>query len=346
MTTPRCHILFSFRQGPWGGSNSFLTGLRDHLAATGSWADTPAGADVVIFDSFNDAKAVIAWKRRLPEVAFVHRVNGPISRYRGRDLHVDRLIHALSEEIADGVIFQSDYSRSSNIALGMRPARSTVVHNAARDDIFFRPPARTPRTGKVHIVISSWSPHPNKGFDVYSHIDSNLDFDRFEVTFIGKSPVAFKRITCIPPQESSALAGMLRSGDLFLTASRHESCSNAILEAIACGLPVLALRSGSSPELVAGAGRLFSGTGDVIEAIDAIAAERDRLAAGLGRRSLADAAGSYLQFCAEVLAAARPPRRLGAWGHARIQGWLARRQVHLGLDKLRRLSGRTHDPAA
>ncbi|MDX9861422.1 MAG: hypothetical protein RBS99_10935, partial [Rhodospirillales bacterium] len=76
-----------------------MCALRDGFRARGQWSEKPDGADVVLFDSFNCAAEVVAWKRRLPGTPFVHRINGPISIYRGQDLHVDKLIHALAESI-------------------------------------------------------------------------------------------------------------------------------------------------------------------------------------------------------------------------------------------------------
>jgi glycosyltransferase involved in cell wall biosynthesis len=346
MTALRCHILFPFRQGPWGGSNSFMSGLRERLVASGHWAETPEAADVVIFDSFNDAPKAMAWKRRLPGVPFVHRIDGPISAYRGADLHLDRLIRALAEEIADGVIFQSEFSRAANMALGLRPERSTVILNAARDEHFVPAAAPRPAGQRIRIVASSWSSHWNKGFDVYRFLDDNLDFSRYEMTFVGNSPVSFARIRHLPAQDHAAMAAVLREHDIFLTASRMDPCSNAVLEAIACGLPVLALDSGGHPELVAGAGRLFSGTGDVLAAIDAIAAECRDLAKSLERRRIAEVADCYLAFCEQVRDAARPAKRLGLRGLARVQGWLAVRQLHRVSDKVRRMTGMARDQAA
>jgi len=43
---------------------------------------------------------------------------------------------------------------------------------------------------------------------------------------------------------------VLRAFDVFALTSRREGMSNAILEAMACGLPVLATRTGGNAELV------------------------------------------------------------------------------------------------
>jgi glycosyltransferase involved in cell wall biosynthesis len=288
-----------------------LCALRDGFRARGQWSEKPDGADVVLFDSFNCAAEVVAWKRRLPGTPFVHRINGPISIYRGQDLHVDKLIHALAESIADGVVFQSRYSREANLRLGMsEPCRSTVILNAP-DPSLFHDEGRVPSADRrVRIVATSWSSNWNKGFEVYRHLDETLDFARYSLTFVGNSPVAFRNIRQLPPQAPAKVAAILRDADVFLTASRDDPCSNSLAEAIACGLVPVAHRSGGHPELVAGAGVLFAGMDDVRMAIDAASGNLDRFRAVLPRRSADQMVEEYAAFLTEVWREARPPSRL------------------------------------
>lgn len=309
-------ILFTFRDGPWGGCNQFLTGLRDAWKAAGALADRPEDADAVLFDSLNEALPAIALKLARPGTPFVHRLDGPISSYRGRDRDLDAFIHHLNAAVADGTIFQSEFSRRANLALGMRlPASFRVITNAPRGDCFF--PGPTGLTGKrPRILCASFSPNWKKGFDVLRHLDAHLDFGRYDMTFVGNSPIAFTNIRRLPPQDSAALGRTMREHDLFLTASRDDPCSNALIEAQACGLPVAALASGGHPELVGAGGALFTGTDDVLAAIETVAAGLPRFAAAIPARSMAATAAAYLDFLGEVRETARPPKtlgRLGAW---------------------------------
>lgn len=329
------HILFRFREGPWGGCNQFLTALRDEFMASGNWADSPDTADVVLFDSFNEAREVMNWKRRLPRTPFVQRIDGPISIYRGRDSHLDRLIHAFGERIAEGIVFQSDYSRQANIALGMpEPRFSTVILNAPQ--AIFKSTDQRPAADRIRIVAVSWSANWNKGFDILAHLDRHLDFSRYEVTFVGNSPVKFQHIRQLPPQSPAALAELLPSHDIFFTASRHEACSNALAEALAAGLPAVALRSGGNPEQVGRGGILFDGTADVIERIDALTADVDGYRRRIRARAIAEVAAEYLRFLAGVCAAETPRRRLTLSGLMVLQMHLALRRALLARDRLLR----------
>jgi len=311
----KAHILFTFRDGPWGGCNQFLTGLRDVWRAAGCWAETPDAADVVLFDSYNNAREVIAAKRRLPGIPFVHRLDGPISAYRGQDLALDRLIHALNAALADGTVFQSEYSRAGNLGLGMQPPPlHRVVGNAPRGECFFateRAETRPDGGRKVRILAASFSPNWNKGFDVYAHLDQHLDFGRFEMTFVGNSPVAFKHVTHLPPQDSKTLGETMRSHDIYLTASRQDPCSNALIEALSCGLPAVALRSGGHPEIVGRGGELFDGTADVLAAIDKVAGDIAGYRQAIRLQGMEAAGEAYLAFLREVVERTRQAKRPG-----------------------------------
>lgn len=325
-TKLQCHVLFSFREGPWGGCNQFLTALREQLRGSGNWAESPAEADVILIDSFNDVSNAIRWKRRLPAIPFVHRVDGPISIYRGGDLYVDRLIHAISKRIADGVVFQSRYSMTANLGLGMvHPQFSRVINNAAQEKHFW-PGSSVSDDGRIRLIASSWSANWNKGFDVYAFLDRHLDFTRYAMTFVGNTPISFDNIRCFPPQDLPELGELLRASDIYVTASRHESCSNSLLEALACGLPAVAVRSGGNPEVLQGGGELFSGTVDVIGLIDKVSADLETYRAGIPRRKIADVARAYLSFFEEVHTQARPTRTLSSWGTAMLRALLVLRR--------------------
>ena len=335
MNNLKIHILFRFRTGPWGGSNQFLTALRDEFKVSGNWATSPASADVVLFDSFNEAREVIRWKRHLPQALFVQRVDGPISGYRGSDRHLDRLIFAFGQWIAEGVVFQSHFSRQANLALGMpEPRLSTVILNAPQ--AIFKAVARNPTGDLIHIVAVSWSANWNKGFDILLYLDQHLDFKRYTVTFIGNSPVRFRNIIQLPPQSSAALAELLLGYDIFLAPSRHDPCSNALGEALAAGLPAVALRSGGHPELIVHAGVLFDGIADVIGCLDTLAADLDGFRQHIKVRAIAEVAGEYLTFLSQVRATGGPHRHLSIFGVLVLLMHLALRQVFLARDKLRR----------
>ena len=66
-------------------------------------------------------------------------------------------------------------------------------------------------------------------------------------------------------------AALLRQFDFFVQPSLNEGISNTVLEAMACGLPVIAIAVGGNPELIRNnkEGRLVK-AGDVLELRDAL----------------------------------------------------------------------------
>jgi glycosyltransferase involved in cell wall biosynthesis len=58
--------------------------------------------------------------------------------------------------------------------------------------------------------------------------------------------------------------------DIFIFPAQDEACSNALIEAQASGLPILALNSGGNPELVLSSGEMFSDTQTMYEGLHKI----------------------------------------------------------------------------
>jgi glycosyltransferase involved in cell wall biosynthesis len=97
-------------------------------------------------------------------------------------------------------------------------------------------------------------------------MDENLDFDRYEMMFMGGYPKWFtpRRLQIVTANGSSAVADFLRSGDIYFAPSRFEPASNAVSEALACGLPVLYQEGSSHGDLVGEAGLGFKYAGPAL----------------------------------------------------------------------------------
>jgi glycosyltransferase involved in cell wall biosynthesis len=225
--------------------------------------------------------------------------------YRGDEsqLYVDQIIYELNSTLADGTLYQSEWSRRANLDLGKKPTLFTqTVLNAPDCDIFY--PAKYTKNltnQKVKIIASSFSNHPNKGFATYHWLDQNLDFSRFEITFVGNTPTQFQNIKHIPAVKPSELADLLRDNDIYVTASQKDPCSNALIEALHCGLPAIALRDGGHPEIVGAAGELFDTAEEIPDLLTRIASNYEQYSDRTHLPDIAEAAEQYQAFIGRII---------------------------------------------
>lgn len=295
---PEVAVLHRFQAPPYGGGNQFLLALVGELRRRGLDIRGTRGVTrrtrACLFNSINFDPA---WLESLSGSTCrkVHRIDGPIGIYRGTDNEVDRRIWEMNQRFADVTILQSRYSLEAHLSIDLRFRSPVVIPNAV-DPAIFHSRGRRPRdpARKIRLISTAWSDNPGKGASTYKWIEDHLDWNRFEYTFIGRSPIRFDRIRTLPPLPSGPLSDELRAHDVYVTASRNDACSNALLEALACGLPALALRSGGNPELVAEGGVLFEGTGDVMEKLAELAASYEEKQAAIRVASLAEIADRYL----------------------------------------------------
>ncbi len=294
------HILYSFKKGPWGGGNQFLKALKKELVTMGAYSDEIQHADVVLFNSFQDSLAAIIARCRNPQAVFVHRVDGPVLYVRGTDSIVDKKTFAFNALIADATVFQSQWCREMCIREGLTPTpQSTVIYNAP-DAQLFTPKKRSILDGKIKLVATSWSSNMRKGFEYYKALDEQLDFDRYTMTFVGNSPISFKNIAHKKPMSSKELSHELRQHDIYITASQTEPCSNALIEALASGLPAVAHNSGGHPELVQKGGVLFSTTDELLGGIDEVVQHYEHYTSHLPVFDSTKTAQQYLAFAEET----------------------------------------------
>ena len=291
-------LFHEFDPPPGGGGHQFLRALQKELAGRGLEVEEnriSAGTRACLFNSFNyDVDRLRRFAR--PGVRMVHRVDGPIGVYRGFDDGTDQRIAEANAAFADATVFQSQYSLDKHRELGIDLRAPVVISNAVDPSIFHPPVSREPQDGrKVRLIAMSWSANVRKGADTFSWIDRNLDWERYELTFVGQSPVPFERIRTVGPVDSHRVAELLRSHDAYIAASRDDPCSNALLEALACGLPAVFLASGGHPELVGEGGLPFREDEELPDVLDRLVSELDSRRAAISTPSIPSVADRYLE---------------------------------------------------
>jgi glycosyltransferase involved in cell wall biosynthesis len=298
LTSADLSIFHEFEPPPAGGGHQFLRAFMRQAQAHDLRLENNRISRTTrscLFNSFNfDEKRLLLLKR--DSVLYVHRVDGPIDVYRGRDDGVDKRIHAISQLVAEKTIFQSRYSLEKHMEIGMEFRNPVVILNAADPEIF-HPRGRVgfSRDRKVRLIAASWSNNLNKGGHVYQWLDEHLDWERFEMTFVGRSPVVFKNIQMIPAVDSMRMADLFREHDIYLTASRNDPCSNSLIEALTCGLPAIYLQSGGHPEIVKQAGAGFEAAEQIPELLNQVVESHESFQSRISIASIHEVGESYLK---------------------------------------------------
>ncbi len=301
LTVGLWHTFFS---PPYGGGNQFMLALRKALRKRGVRVrenEIGKGIDAYLLNSIHfDVDRFLEFSRR-HRLNIVHRIDGPIHLIRGFDREKDELGFRLNTRFASATVLQSAWTYQRIVEMGYQPVNPVVIHNAVDPDIFHRrgrisfDPER-----KIRLVSTSWSDNPRKGGPIYKWIEAHLDWDRFEYTFVGRASERFDRIRQIPPLSSEQLANILRQHDIYITASQNDPCSNALIEALSCGLPALYLNDGGHPELVGYGGLPFNDVDGILPQLDALVENYKMFQNLIVVPSLDDVAEKYLTLLRDV----------------------------------------------
>jgi glycosyltransferase involved in cell wall biosynthesis len=291
-------LFHEFAPPPSGGGHQFLRALERELRGRGLAVEEnrlSGGTGACLFNSFNfDYGRLRRFARE--GVRMVHRVDGPIGVYRGFDDGTDRRIAEINSALAGATVLQSRYSLEKHAELGIELREPVVIPNAVDPAIFHAAARHEPLSGrKVRLIASSWSDNLRKGAETLAWLDRELDWERYQMTFVGRAPVSFERIRTVGPVGSGDVAELLRAHDVYVAASRDDPCSNALLEALACGLPAAFLESGGHPELVGEGGLPFRADEELPEVLDRLVADLERRRAAISIPSIEQVADRYLQ---------------------------------------------------
>jgi len=294
---PIITILHKFCQPPWGGGNQFLLALKkvfekkDYCVLN----KLSSKAFLCIYNSFTFDTSLLK-KNNIGNMFMIHRVDGPTILVRGKDKHLDNLVFKINKH-AQATVFQSQWSLKETLKLGFKPKNPVVISNTVDPDIF-NPLNRIPFSNdrKIKLISSSWSDNIRKGFSVYAWLGTHLDRSMFEYTFVGRTPIPLPGVKIIPPQNSNNLAKILRQRDIYITASQNEPCSNALIEALACGLPTIYFNQGSHPEIVGKAGLSFKKPEDIPRRLKKVVANYNHYAKSIKVLKIEDVAEKYLNL--------------------------------------------------
>lgn len=297
----KIHIAYTTHTGAYGGANQFLKALRKYFKEKSLYTDVMQEADIILFNSHTN---VSEFKFKLPNQIFVHRVDGPCKLYNNLSDKRDDMVYRLNQYVADATIFQSVYSKEASLQMGCpREKYETIITNACDKKIFFvkNNAELSQNERKIKLIATSFSKNWNKGFATYQWLDDNLDFSKYEMIFIGNSPCEFKNIKNLGVETSVKIAETLRNCDIYVTASKNESCSNALIEALSCGLPAIALRSGSHAEIIGGGGMFFEKAEEIPRLLEIITENYSEFQNKIDVADMDTVGNEYIKFFSHLL---------------------------------------------
>jgi glycosyltransferase involved in cell wall biosynthesis len=217
--------------------------------------------------AYPDAAAA-SWVARHLDIPYVVKVHGT-------DLNVKAEQGLIRPQIrqalrgAQAVVAVSQALADKAIALGVDPSRVHVLYNGVEPDLF-TPGSLSEARGRLslpqdeRILLYVGNLKDSKGcLDLLeafprvlaTHPDANL-------IFIGSGPSrdsllqraaalgCQERVRLIGAVEHDALGDWFRAADLLCLPSHNEGVPNVVLEAMACGTPVVATRVGGIPEVL------------------------------------------------------------------------------------------------
>lgn len=304
----KINILFKFIEGPWGGGNQFLKALRNELIKQSLYEDQPEAADAIIFNGYpfraeDLFDQLYELKKNGPHKILIYRMDGPVSLIRGKDAVIDEITTKINGLFFDGIIYQSEWCKEKNKSIfGYKTKYETVINNAPDHSIFNTKDTSLPAEGeKLKLISSSWSKNLRKGFEIYRFLDEHLDFSHYEMTFVGNSPFRFKNIRQQEAVSSRELAKLLKRHHVYITASQNDPCSNAVIEALSCGLPALGLNDGGHPELIRDGGEVFNNTDELMSGLEKIKNNYADYKNRLPEYKIEKTAAAYVDFIKQIL---------------------------------------------
>lgn len=276
-----------------GGMVSFqgriTTGLAQHgLQVCHDLADIPYQAILVVGGT---RQLLGLWRlkrrgvrivQRLDGMNWVHRIHKTGIRHYLRAELGNRLLRYIRDNLADRVVYQSEFARRWwERQYGVTRVPALIVHNGVDLEEYTPqgPHQRPVDCYRILMVEGSLMGGYELGLEVAVGLVEHINnaHSRYlgkpvELMIVGRvAPamrVAWEKRTNLSLRWEGILPGTRipeidRSAHLLYSADVNPACPNSVIEALACGLPVLAFDTGALSELVTGdAGRLVSYGGD------------------------------------------------------------------------------------
>jgi len=215
--------------------------------------------------------------QRLNGMNWVHRKRNTGIRHFMR-AEVNNYILKTIRQMADGIVYQSDFSRDWwNRVYGQARAQAIVVHNGVDLQEFTPdgPASRPADKFRILLVEGNLGGGYEQGLltavEMVQLLNRRMD-KASELMVVGKASGDLKAMVSdkgvdidwkgVVPRED--IPAIDRSAHVLFSADINAACPNSVIEALACGLPVIGYDTGALKELVVdGNGEIAPYGGDV-----------------------------------------------------------------------------------